>query len=222
MHVFTRNAAPLLGLATLAALGLAAAPASAQTTINFDQLKSGENVNTYYNGGSGSQGTGPGPSDGITFVNGTALAFGTAPSQPNLLFDRTHNTITADRVSGFDTSFAFDYISNSQATASIPVTVSVFSGVDGTGTLLTSGTYADTPNPLSTSLHETLTFSGTAESVVLNGTANHVAYDNLTFGAAPAASAAPEPSQMAGLGLTALGLGGLLLHARKRKVQSAG
>ncbi len=34
-------------------------------------------------------------------------------------------------------------------------------------------------------------------------------------------SAAPEPSQVAGLALTALGLGGLLLRARRRKAAPA-
>ncbi len=219
----TRTAAPLLGLATLAALGLAAAPAHAQTTLTFDQLKSGEDVSTYYNGGFGSQGPGPGPSDGITFVNGAAFSLPNAPSQSNVLFDLSNDTITADKVSGFGTSFAFDYASNSQGfgapvTAGIPVTVSVFSGIDGTGTLLASGTYADTPNPFLTFVPETLTFSGTAQSVVLNSTPNHAAYDNLTFGAVPTASAAPEPSQATGLGLAVLGFGGLLLRARKRKM----
>ena len=62
-------------------------------------------------------------------------------------------------------------------------------------------------------------------------TFNSNEYDTTTFGpyeidltgtsAAPNASSAPEPSQTAALAFTALGLGGLLLRARKKKAQAS-
>ena len=43
---------------------------------------------------------------------------------------------------------------------------------------------------------------------------------SVTYTYTPNASAAPEPSQLAGLSLTALGLGGLILRAHKRRTAS--
>ena len=64
----------------------------------------------------------------------------------------------------------------------------------------------------------TLNFGGVAfDSLSLSDTAPGFEIDNLGVSNA---SAAPEPSQLAGLGFTALGLGALLLRARRRKAQA--
>lgn len=64
----------------------------------------------------------------------------------------------------------------------------------------------------------TLSFGGVAfNSLNLSDTAYNFEIDNLAVTNSP--SAAPEPSQLAGLSFTALGLGALLLRARRRKAQ---
>lgn len=45
----------------------------AQVTLTFEGLANGESVNNYYDGGTGSLGSGPGPNHGLTFANADAL-----------------------------------------------------------------------------------------------------------------------------------------------------
>lgn len=73
----TRTAAPLLGLATLTALGLAAAPASAQTTINFDNFTAQAQASggSYYLGTTYS-------TQGFTFNSNGSNLFALAGSNP--------------------------------------------------------------------------------------------------------------------------------------------
>ena len=123
-----------------------------------------------------------------------------------------------DVPAGFDTGFSFYY-----SAVVYPGTVEVFSGLDGTGSLLASLDLAVTPSggapectygaycpwvPIGVS------FSGTAESVVFSGSANYIGFDNITLGSNVPVPGVPEPATLTLFGSGLLGLAKL---ARRRR-----
>ena len=114
---------------------------------------------------------------------------------------------------GFTTGFSFYYSSNAAAS------VNVYSGLNGTGTLLATvplvaqANVGCTGDPSGFYCNWTpigVTFTGTAQSVAFGGTANQVGFDNITLGAATPGSAVPEPASWAmlilGMGLIGAGV----------------
>jgi hypothetical protein len=117
---------------------------------------------------------------------------------------------------GFTDGFSFYY------TTSLPATVSVWSGLDASGTLL--GTIdlirnidecsGDPNGDFCRFSIGSIAFSGTARSIDFGGTVNQVGYDNITFGSTDP-NKVPEPAT---LGLIGLALAGLGLTARRRRL----
>ena len=95
--------------------------------------------------------------------------------------------------------------------------IQVYSGLDGTGTLLASLTLPTTPSACSSAYGAGycpfypigVTFSGTAQSINFGGTANYIVFDDVTFGSATPGNT-PEPSSLILLGSGALGLAGVV------------
>ncbi|MFY9727554.1 MAG: hypothetical protein WB579_06070 [Bryobacteraceae bacterium] len=214
-------------LAALGAIFIASANASL-IVLNFEGLQNDEGVLSYYDGGYGSLGSGPGPSYGVTFTsNGTAFIstnedFAGNPSGDTAFtFVSDSNPAIMDVPAGFDTGFSF-YYSAAYDTGEIDV----YSGLDGTGTELASITPPVTENgyesgnpacpdskdvfcpffPLGVS------FSGTAESVVFTNTEGLVALDDITLGS-DEPDDIPEPPAFS---LAGLGLASLLVISRRR------
>jgi len=97
--------------------------------------------------------------------------------------------------------------------------VDVYSGLNGTGTLLASFTVNTSLTPLCSSgpgycvwQPDGVSFSGTAESVVFGGAANFIGWDNVTLGSA--SPVVPEPSSLI---LLSTGLVGLATKLRRRR-----
>ncbi len=189
-------------------------PANASISINFDALNDGSLVNDYYNGGLASDGTGPGPNYGVTFANAYVLNEfteneGLLVTPPNSITFLSGVGAIMDVAAGFDTGFSFNY-----SAPFFTGEVDVFSGLDGTGTLLATITLPLTTNgagmdgcmghnycpvfPIG------VTFAGIAMSVNFSGTANYVVYDDITLGSATPGT--PEASTWA---MLLLGFGGL-------------
>jgi hypothetical protein len=211
------------------ALGLlpVALARGAPITLTFANLKSLEGVSDYYNGGMGTQGTGPGPAFGVTFsANALVLTNNTsyvnAPSPPEVMLLANVQqpaampiSATMDVANGFNGDLFFFYGS----IAANAGTLQVFSGLDGQGMMLGSMNLANTSGmgvttavfigPLD------LSFMGVAHSAVFTGANNQLVFDNITF------NSVPEPAALGLLTEAALCLLGVLgLHrmvARRRR-----
>jgi hypothetical protein len=227
MNLRLKVMAGFFGLA--AVLAISQSVQAATVVVNFDGLNgaSQEGVGNYYNGGFGSLGSGPGPNFGITFSSNAIVCVeapfpgacntAEAPSAPNILFFLTGSAATMDVPAGFDTGFSFFY-----SAITNPAFINVFSGLDGTGTLLATLNLPTTPldgnagclgeafcpyEPIGVS------FAGTAMSVEFGGVENQVGFDNITLGASVPVGA-PEPGSIA---MLASGLALLALAVRYKK-----
>lgn len=196
MNKFILTAAA--GLLALSANGANAAP----IFINFDAIALGAAVNGFYDGGTDSDGE-TGPNLGVQFIGWvTATGFGET-SQPNLAYDFS-TPATIDVAAGF-----YGLVSFTQGFYA-PGNVSIYSGLNGTGSLLASydlpasDPYAFAPVDLE--------FSGMAESVVFTDSvsaAGELGIDDLTLGV-------PEPGTFALFAAGLLGLAGINGFGRRK------
>lgn len=165
--------------------------------MGFDAFQCLEYVDNYYAGGKGSYGTGPGPNYGVTFssnamtltdyvlgitANGCGSNVTNQPSPYDDVMFLSGSAATMDVPAGFTGGFSFYY-----AAPYYTGFIRVWSGLDGTGTLLatltlpTTGGCSSTPNycvwnPIGVS------FNGTAMSVDFGGSANYIEFDSITLG----------------------------------------
>lgn len=203
-----------------------AGSATAATVLTFEGLQNFEQVADYYDGGLGSLGSGPGPDYGVTFdplalayipglQKGHITPFPGDPSPPTvlLLFDPSNpygagvpTSTTMDVSPGFADQLAFYYIAIGRQ-----ATVQIFSGPDGTGTLLAQQTFPITPESFAAA-PSIMNFSSIAHSVVFAGGNDQLALDNILF-----TSVVPEPSSWFCL---AAGLAGSLLIVSRRRMMA--
>ena len=218
----------ILGLSSLTVLLIAWGSLSAcanVVTLTFEGLQDLEPINDYYNGGFGGMGSGPGPNYGISFTpdslaiiskynGGTGNFHGSmAPSPNSCAFFLSGAGDTMNVSAGFTTGFSFFY------TAPIyPGTVTVWSGLNGTGSLLATLDLPLTPDTVNTTgehydgwMPAGVAFAGTAESAIFTGTANYIGFDNITLG-----SQTPGGVPDGGATALLLGIGVLCLAGLRR------
>ena len=213
----------LLLLTAVVVVGSLAAQAGT-IVLTFEGLQNNEQVLNYYNGGFGGNGSGPGPNYGVVFgpdslaivsqAAGGSGNFDGAPTMPTALFFLSGPGDIMNVAGGFTTGFSFFYSSPFYTGSA-----TVYSGLNGTGTALATLTLPSTPDgttygPPCSGAYDYcpfrpmgVTLSGTAYSVDFSGTANYIAFDNVTLGSSVPA---PEPGTLVMFGSGALGLAGLL------------
>ena len=200
--------------AALASVALCSSAALAvPVTLTFEGLGDNEAVGNYYNGGAGGN-------YGISFgVDSLALIansaggsgnFSNAPSGHTVMYFLSGPGDVMNVAAGFDTGFSFYYADQVGFTGS----VSVYSGLDGTGSLLASLDLPSTPNPYTVFVPVGVSFLGTAQSVVFSGAADFIAFDNVTLGASIPGNA-PEPASWAMM-LGGFGVVGGVMRARRK------
>ena len=161
---------------------LSALPARATSfTLNFGGLQNNEEVLSFYSGGTGSLGSGPGPNFGIAF-NASFIAVSVVPPYgPNLVGDLNGSSAIMNVSGGFNLlSFYYEAADNSGS-------VAIWSGPNGTGTLL-----ADIPLTASTTWNAAGTqLPATALSAIISGTPG-TKFDQIT----DVGQVIPEPSSL--------------------------
>jgi len=186
----------------LMAVAVPAARANNVELLSFQGLNDLQPVGNYYNGGGGLNI----PNYGVTFSSnfyglrsvyqGGSGGFAPDPTSTPAIFingiSGTPATGYMNVASGFSNGISFFF------TASFAETVTIWSGANGTGTVLATMTLG--PNNGSCSGFPSycnwsgagLNFSGTAKSVTFSGAANGIGIADITLG--QSSTAVPEPS----------------------------
>jgi hypothetical protein len=187
--------------------------------LTFEGVGNFVTVGNFYNGGAGGSlgvAFGSGSLALVSLVDGGNGNFTNAPSGDTVLFFPAGTGDVMNVAAGFSTALSFFY-----SAAFAPGSLTVWSGLDGTGTLLATlslpANGACTTGPTFCNWTPTgVSFSGTAESVDFTGSAGNVGFDNITLGSATpggAPTTAAEPATILLLGVGSLGL----LGARRNK-----
>lgn len=206
--------------AAIVATGMLAATSASAfasvVTLDFEGVRNFKPVGNFYNGGAGTN-------YGIQFSPATLAAvdadaggggnFANEPSPNTVMFFLDSNNAILDVAAGFDTGFSFFY--SSAKTAS----VNVYDGLGATGNLLATinlvaqysqncsgdptGDYCNF-SPIG------VMFDGIAKSIDFGGTANFIAFDDITLGSETpgSVSAVPLPAAAWLFGSALLGFAG--------------
>ncbi len=175
--------------------------------LTFEGLEDNESVEEFYDGGLGSEGSGPGPELGVTFSpNGLALIaeeaggggnFANNPEGDTILFFLDGDETVMNVPAGFEDGFSFFY-----SAAFEEGFIRVYDdlgGANGDGEIIAELDLPVTP-PGDTQWDFDnwddvgVSFEGTAYSVDFGGTANQVGFDAITIGSDEAGSPGPGPS----------------------------
>ena len=209
-------------LASVLAAGLLSAAAASADTVNLDftGATSYASVADFYNGGYDSAGA-TGTNYGASFTgsmialtnDGTGSGsngqfFTNAPTSTVVFANANDVPAVMNVASGFNSSFSVTYSS-----VSAPTTVSIWSGLNDTGTLLSSFTLAANSDscvagsPACVWTTTQVNFAGEAQSVDFSSNAANALFTNIGY-------AVPLPAS--GLLMT-FGLGGLALFGVRRR-----
>ncbi|HVO57504.1 MAG TPA: PEP-CTERM sorting domain-containing protein [Dongiaceae bacterium] len=198
-----------------------ATQAKADTVVlTFEGLGDQAAIGDYYNGGAGGNLGISFGADSLSIISrdaGGSGNFSNAPSGNTIAFFLSGAGDVMNVAAGFTTGFSFFY------SAAFPGSVNVYSGLNGTGTLLASlnldanlGATCTGAGPYCVWTPVGVSFGGTAESVVFSGSANYIGFDNITLGSSTPGTGngggntgVPEPATLALLGFGSLSVLGL-------------
>lgn len=165
------------------------------TTLDFESLKNMEQVQDFYNGGTGSEGSTKGLDYGITFSSNTLALidsdaggsgnFANEPSPSTTFFFTGDDTnIYMNVEDGFTEGFSFWYTS-----IKYEGDVEVWTELNGQGKKIGTLHLDVTPSlgkgdpngSYDNWAKKSLSFDGRAKSIVFSGVANQIGFDNITL-----------------------------------------
>ncbi len=204
-----RSVSAALTLSLCILLSASFAHANSVDLLTFAGLKDGQAVGNFYNG-AGVAGT---PNYGVTFSSNfiglrpsTLGGSGALPADPLSTPYIYINSSTLPGImnvaGGFSSGLNFFYVALSNET------ITVWSGANGTGTVLASMTLSAscTGSPSNCIWFDTgLSFSGTAQSVTFSGPGNGIGISAITLGQSTTAVPEPSPIYLLGTGLLCIG-----------------
>ena len=177
----------ILSYASLLLLGVSIANADQIVSLDFSNLQIGEEVLGYYNGGVGSFGSGPGPNLGITFTSDFVTVSQDLCGPSCGISFQAEQLVSASGIMDVLPAYSGGVFSFYDTNMSdVPGSVVLYSGPDGTGSLLGSLTLPAGDNGIPQGLSQIDPF----ESAVFNG--NGLVFRSITFGA----QVIPEPSSI--------------------------
>ncbi len=178
--------------------------------LTFEGLTDNEDIQTFYNGGAGSAGTGPGPNVGVSFFgakvaidsdDGGSGPFGGEPSPNTAMFlEFSLAQIAVMNVNpGFDSEISFFY-----STTLEPAIVTVYDDLNQGGNVLgvlnlptTVSDGGDPSGNLSPLVPASLSFSGVARSVGFTAS-SPIVFDDIRLGSDMTGNVhTPEPTTIA-------------------------
>lgn len=165
--------------------------AQTKGVVSFGRLKNLEFVNQFYDGGTGSLGSGPGPNYGLTFTaNAQAIVSASKGGSGNfinnpggypVMFFQTGDTATMTATNGIQVALWFYYSALQAGLAT------VYDGPNGTGNILASITLP--PNNSGCTTYKLCVWtpvgvplSTTAGSISFSGIADYLAVDTIHLG----------------------------------------
>jgi len=219
-------------LSTATLLTVVSMPAHADSFfLNFQYLKNLEPIANFYNGGTGGFGSyaGAGKNYGVTFssnalglrsyLNGGGGNFASTPLGTPAVFFNSGSTGSMTVANGFTTGVNFFYASLA------PATITIWSGANGTGTILASVTLGVNGGAAAGCTGATLycnwtdvsvAFSGTANSITFTGPANYLGITDVTIGSSRTAIPEPGTFLLLGSGVITISLRKWLLPLRHK------
>jgi hypothetical protein len=216
-----------LKIASVLAAGLlsAAAASAASVTLDFNGVSNYGSVADFYNGGTDYLGA-SGTNYGVSFTGsvlalandglggGSAGQYFTGSPTTTVVFANQGDVPAVMNVaSGFSGTLGLTY-----ASVSAPTTVSIWSGLNDTGTLLSSFTLTansdgcDAGSPVCVWTAGAQTFAGIAKSVDFSSNAGNALFTNIAI--------TPVPLPASGL-LMMFGVAGLSIFGTRRRAASA-
>jgi hypothetical protein len=192
----TRRSAGAIVVSAVLAMSLVPHARGGSITVSFDekQLVNNDPLLTFYDGGKTYRGIGGGPNYGVSFTinarvfTNTSGLIGTftKPGIAELYSDAAREgegiAFTTDVKPGFTSTVSFDYAAIDAAGE-----MKIYSGLDGKGTLL-KDVMLKVTSPITgpgTFVADSVSFSGTAHSIVFNGGNKQLAIDDLTLATVP-------------------------------------
>ena len=163
--------------------------AGAQAVLDFLGLQQNEQVASYYDGGLGGFGSGPGPAFGTTFSDArTYFTYNGCCSPDSGVIATINGPNMLVNLDAPVASMAFHY------SATVTVTFQAYSGPNGTGTLLysdslPSNTSGPGGNTYNTWQPRQFSWAQPAASVVFSGNTNYWGLDRLTYSITPPCNA---------------------------------
>jgi len=215
-----RSTSKVLVLVSAISMCAVSAFANSGELLDFQELGNLQAVGNFYNGGSGLSIT---PNYGVTFssnfyglraaLNGGAGNFASPPLNMPAIFmnGATGSPVmgTMNVTPGFSTGLNFYFTAG--FTGGQTETVTIWSGMNGTGTVLAIINLANNNGSCSAPAYCSwsnigASFTGTAHSVTFSGPANELGIADITIGASSTAIPEPSPIYLFGTGVILISL----------------